>query len=67
MVNNMNALSVGQNQYLNALQAKDKQQEEDRNIYNTKYNNIVVEKNSIEKGSYRSDKSKRSTNTATYK
>ena len=49
MVKNMNALSADQSQYLNALQAKDKQQEEDRNAYNTNYNNIVAEKNSIEK------------------
>ena len=49
MVKNMNALSADQSQYLNALQAKDKQQEEDRNVYNTNYNNIVAEKNSIEK------------------
>ena len=48
MMQNMNALSSDQSQYLENLRAKEKQQQEDRNVYQTNYNQIVAEKNNIQ-------------------
>ena len=49
LLQNMNALSTDQNQYLSTLQAKENQIQDDRKIYDTNYNAIVAEKNNIQK------------------
>ena len=49
LLQNMNALSTDQNQYLSTLQAKEKQILDDRNVYNSNYNTIVTEKNNLQK------------------
>ena len=49
LLQNMNALSTDQNQYLSTLQVKEKQILDDRNVYNTNYNTIVMEKDNIQK------------------
>ena len=49
LLQNMNALSTDQNQYLSTLQAKEKQIQDDRKIYDTNYNAVVAEKNNIQK------------------
>ena len=48
LLQNMNTLSADQSQYLNTLQAKEKQQQDDRNVYKTSCNKIVSEKDNIQ-------------------
>ena len=48
LVHNMNSFTTDQNHYLQQLQIKDKQQQDDRKLYETVYNTVVAEKDSIQ-------------------
>ena len=49
LLQNMNTLSADQSQYLNVFQTKEKQNQDDRKLYETVYNKAIAEKDSIQK------------------
>ena len=52
LLQSMNTLSADQSQYLNALQSKEKQNQDDRKLYETVYNKAIAEKDNIQKEAF---------------